>query len=359
MSGNYMFLPLGITGVVTLFLGSLKAIPWFEKTFPDLMFLLHKAQILVCMALGLMTCVIITVARNSADFINSSWDGCQYQVVCEFTGAGNFSFAQYSSEQNMSKEDLAAYIAPMLYAGSMSCLTTVLMIVGGSNMSKRLYYQNVMTRKEELSARQAGDNPAEAREQALEKKVRRVRNAEIQGTAASVQAAALAQLEERALAMELATGTPMELHYDLAQHDIIVEEIQKSAEVQQLPEGDGDDDRGDSDRTRERPGLAGAMDTGSTLASLARKLDEENQAEEVTTSQNVSDSRAHESQTLESRVEGAQVLLEKTKHAHLATWANMPVFSKREAVYAMMASENGADEQAGGIPGAKDLVPQW
>eukprot|EP01049_Picozoa_sp_SAG25_P017293 SAG25_NODE_4400_length_825_cov_1.050964_2_plen_78_part_01 len=46
--------------------------------------------------------------------------------------------------------------------------------------------------------------------------------------AGTIQNNAFVDLEEQALIMELATGTPMELHYDLVAHDDTLEEIGQS-----------------------------------------------------------------------------------------------------------------------------------
>eukprot|EP01049_Picozoa_sp_SAG25_P016189 SAG25_NODE_3606_length_1025_cov_1.028078_2_plen_77_part_00 len=62
-------------------------------------------------------------------------------------------------------------LKPLLYAAAMSCLTTGLMIGGGSNLAKMAYHQTVLSRQEEIKANKDGTNTAEARQAALVKKV--------------------------------------------------------------------------------------------------------------------------------------------------------------------------------------------
>ena len=62
--------------------------------------------------------------------------------------------------------------------------------------------------------------------------VRKTKDTSIQETASAMQYGAIIELEEQALVMELATGTPMEIHYDLVAHDDALSEIQRSAKVQ-------------------------------------------------------------------------------------------------------------------------------
>jgi Ca2+-binding EF-hand superfamily protein len=174
-AGSYMFAPLGLTGIVTLLLGGVQAIPWFSKKFPDFMFILHKIQIIIGVGLVAMFVVMMQTARKTHEFISDNWDGCKFPDVCDLVGKGNWSFAQYAQEQNMNKDDLEGFVQPMMYAGSLSCLATMGMLVGGSNLSKFLYYKNVMSRKEELAAEQGGEDKAAVRQAALMKKVRKTR----------------------------------------------------------------------------------------------------------------------------------------------------------------------------------------
>ena len=46
------------------------------------------------------------------------------------------------------------------------------------------------------------------------------------------QMSAIIELEENALIMELATGSPMEEHYDLVAHDAAVADIKRAADVE-------------------------------------------------------------------------------------------------------------------------------
>jgi hypothetical protein len=118
---------------------------------------------------------MMQTARKTHEFISDNWDGCKFPDVCDLVGKGNWSFAQYAQEQNMNKDDLEGFVQPMMYAGSLSCLATMGMLVGGSNLSKFLYYKNVMSRKEELAAEQGGEDKAAVRQAALMKKVRKTR----------------------------------------------------------------------------------------------------------------------------------------------------------------------------------------
>ena len=64
-----------------------------------------------------------------------------------------------------------------------------------------------------------------------------IMNRAVNLVAGTIQNNAFVNLEEQALIMELATGTPMELHYDLVAHDDTLEEIEQSKQ-QQVASGD-------------------------------------------------------------------------------------------------------------------------
>jgi hypothetical protein len=234
-AGNYMFAPLGAIGVATMVFGVLQSVPFFQKKFPDIMHTLHQAQLILAGCLGFMFVTMITVARGTEAFVESNWNGCEYEIVCEYTPgdfAVNFSLSEYASKLNIDQEQLTGKLKPMLYASAMSCLTSFTMLVGGSNLAKYAYYMTIMSRREEAAAARAGGNAAETRHAALTKKVRGQRQADIKATAQALRVAAIKDLEENAAIMEFATGVSMEQHYDLTAHDDIVAEIEKASAIE-------------------------------------------------------------------------------------------------------------------------------
>jgi hypothetical protein len=296
-----------------------------------------------------------------------------------FTGLANFDwgacvrslYRQYAVEQNLSQDELANLISPMLYAGALSCMMTCLMIVGTSNLATVLYHQKVMTRKEELATLKSGGDPAAARAAALTKKVRRQKEQGLEQTADIMQSMAVIELEENALVMELATGSPMELHYDLVAHDeemaVIHRSIESHATGHMLEDSEepqspsmytssatdqatihlleGEDEVLAADGTaitrdelrphRHGVGGAGLMQTGKTLVSLARQLEIDGGRTEAFV-----DARKDENQSLDSRVQGARELLMRTRANHMdVEWESMVIFSKRSACYALMTAE--------------------
>lgn len=186
-AGNYMFMPMQLCGYAVMFLGVVQAVPWFKKKFPDLIFQFHRAQLIVCGALGMMFVIIVTAAREVKDFVGQNWDKCHYEDACSILGQSDFSFSKYAADQNMSQEDVELYAQPLLYAASMSCLTSLTMVVGGSNLANLLYHRTVMSRKDEVAAMKNGESSSEARANALVKKVRRVREADINDVANRMQ----------------------------------------------------------------------------------------------------------------------------------------------------------------------------
>ena len=119
-----------------MFFGALQAVPWFEKHFPDLLYTLHQLQLAICCALGFMFVVIISYARGAQDFIDDNWDSCYYQIVCEAVGKDNWSMQEYAASLNVDRTGLEGMLRPMLYAASVSCLSSLCMLAGGSNLAK-------------------------------------------------------------------------------------------------------------------------------------------------------------------------------------------------------------------------------
>eukprot|EP01052_Picozoa_sp_SAG31_P033704 SAG31_NODE_3845_length_3820_cov_14.896657_2_plen_383_part_00 len=238
--GNLIFLPLGVVGVLVSLLGTLKAIPILEVKFPDLMLKLHKLQVAVSVGLGFCFSLFTRAARNVGPFVESNWDRCEpinitstFNVsVCEIVGQPDFSFAKYAEENNYSLEDVKGSLEPICYSAGVACAMTAGVIVGGSNGSKFMYNQMVMSRKEELAGKAAGADTTKMRRDALVKKVRGQREADIKEVSKSMHAVAINKLEETALMMEFATGVPMEQHYDLVAHDEIVNKLKKTAEAE-------------------------------------------------------------------------------------------------------------------------------
>jgi len=368
-AGNYMFAPLQMCGWALTGLGLVQAVPFFQKKFPDLMFFFHRIQLVTCGALGVMFIVMLSTARNVSDFINENWEQCKYEQVCDLVGSSDFSFKQYANSNSMSKDDLELYMQPMMYAASISCLTSLCMVAGGSNLAKMLYHRTVMSRADEIASIQSGQDPAAARAAALTKKKRRTRQADISDISSRMQMSAITELEENALIMELATGSPMEEHYDLVAHDAAVADIKRAADVESSAaelgvgvesgmEGklidfvtSSEDVQTTSAELPEQQ-TAGIMDTGSKLVSLARAVLSDG------ISSNFHDARADEPHSLESRVQGAKDLLSRTKQANLAGWANMEIFTKREHAYKQAQQENSssdADPIIASIPSISNL----
>jgi hypothetical protein len=204
---------------------------------------------------------------------------------CELIGAQGFSFQQYAEDENLSKEDLVSTLTPICYSCGVACTMTAGSIMGGSNLSKYMYHQNVMSRKEELKGLASGESPAEMRRDALTKKVRGQREGDIAMASGEMQKVRIDKLEEEAMMMEVrqpgtfvpmwpcraagttlcnatqthpqfATGVSMERHYNLVAHDDVVESIKKAAAVEEnagdpargLEPFDGDGEEGDEVR---------------------------------------------------------------------------------------------------------------
>lgn len=68
-AGSYMFAPLGCMGSVAAFFGLVKAVPFFDKKFPDLLHMLHQAQLVVCGGLGVMFVILLQSARDATGFV--------------------------------------------------------------------------------------------------------------------------------------------------------------------------------------------------------------------------------------------------------------------------------------------------
>jgi hypothetical protein len=161
--------------------------------------------------------------------------------------------------------------------------------------------------------------------------VRKTKDTSIQETASAMQYGAIIELEEQALVMELATGTPMEIHYDLVAHDDALSEIQRSAKVQS-DSIDAPDEAEEADGSkvevlqRHAAGNAGgAMQTGKTLAALSlstmsRQIEVDGGRQQA----GFQDARKDEPQSLDARVQGARDLLARTKESQMA-WASMQV----------------------------------
>ncbi len=181
--------------------------------------------------------------------MSSNWNGCEYQYVCDLIQTPNFSFQDYAKRENLTFDDLTNTMQPLFYASAVSCMSTGLMIAGGSNLAKFMYYKNVLSRREEVTAkRNGGDNASAIRRNALEKKVRQTRNRDILEVSGEMVHKGVTKLEEDALVMEFATGVPMEQHYDLVAHDDIMTEVQKAADRERL-QGDAGKGLGDLSKT--------------------------------------------------------------------------------------------------------------
>eukprot|EP01046_Picozoa_sp_COSAG06_P011011 COSAG06_NODE_618_length_13744_cov_19.800220_3_plen_202_part_00 len=68
-AGSYMFAPMGSMGCVATFFGLVKAVPFFDRKFPDLLHMLHQAQLVVCAGLGVMFVVLLQAARDAEGFV--------------------------------------------------------------------------------------------------------------------------------------------------------------------------------------------------------------------------------------------------------------------------------------------------
>jgi hypothetical protein len=247
-AGNFLFVPMGLVGSTTAFLGLIKAVPWFHKKFPDIMYMLHQAQIILCITLGVMFVLFVQLARRAGEFVDNNWEGCEYPVCTippgskdPWWGNADFSLSNWADKQGMSKEDLKALVQPLFYSAGIANMATCLTILGGSNLAKILYYRDVCSRKEETIALQSGQGQAEVRKSALVKKVRRVREADIKEVQAEMQNSGIVHLEEDALMMEFATAIPMEEHYDLIAHDDLIAQLGDAADTEKLA---GDASRG-------------------------------------------------------------------------------------------------------------------
>lgn len=398
-AGNYMFGPLAIIGVGTTCFGVLHSLPCLEEKFPDIMYTLHQTQLVLAGALAVMFVGMLTVARSTDTFVVDNWDGCHYDVVCDYSPgdyALNYSLSEYATTHNINREQMVGKLKPMLYASAMSCLTSLIMLLGGSNLAKYAYYMTIMSRKEELAAAAAGDTVTETRRDALTKKVRGQRQADIKAAARSMRVSAIKDLEESALIMEFATGVSMEQHFDLTAHDEIMAEIDKAAAIESkaaaandllaqkslannlsgsvIPAQGSLEQLDDVARTRAaldeggmtveqmqskskkqldkmsldvgsevnlsshhdqmaQAGKMGVQDTGSSLATLARALGDDGVRTEF------HDNRAEEKIPLKSRVKGAKQLMETVKEGNLAGWADMDIHAKRKLLYEAMQQE--------------------
>jgi hypothetical protein len=77
-----------------------------------------------------------------------------------------------------------------------------------------VYYQTILSRREELAAAKASGSPGGVRRDALAQKVRGQRQADIKSAALAMKQSKITELEETALVMEFATGVSMEQHYE-------------------------------------------------------------------------------------------------------------------------------------------------
>ena len=64
-----MFAPMGCMGGIALFFGLVKAVPFFDKKFPDLLHMLHQAQLAICAGLAFMFVVLLQAARDALGFV--------------------------------------------------------------------------------------------------------------------------------------------------------------------------------------------------------------------------------------------------------------------------------------------------
>lgn len=357
------FFPMGMIGVATFIFGLIKAIPFFEKKFPDLMHMLHRAQIVLSIALSVIFIGFTHFARNIEPFVTNNWEECQYPDVCPEWLVGNWapggtsSLKAYAADMNLSLTDLVDVLTPIAYGCATAALMTAGVISGGSNLAKFMYYKNVMSRKEEIAALRNGgtENVMAMRQDALVKKVRKQRDHDISAVASSMSSNVVTDLEEKALMMEFATAVAMERHYDLYAHDEMAEQIDKSSSLERLA-GDpargvkaieDDPDDGPIESGRQGGAFAGVksgvQETGATLEKLARQSQTH-----MPLAVAVEDDREIESCTIEARMQGAKVLVDRTRDkAGVTAWDTMNIFAKREAAY----SELEVSESGGGIAG--------
>ena len=121
-AGNYVFAPMGLIGTATAFLGVVQSVPWFQRKFPDLMYLLHKAQLAVCASLVVMFLLLIQMARGADDFVNDNWDNCEYCFdlpwgLNDLFGIDpDFNMRGYAASEKMSREDLQDVMKPLFYS---------------------------------------------------------------------------------------------------------------------------------------------------------------------------------------------------------------------------------------------------
>merc|ERR1712096_28518 len=79
--------------------------------------------------------------------------------------------------------------------------------------------------------------------------------------------------------------------------------------------------------------VSGVLNTGSSLASLARTLQNDG------LDGGFHDNRADDALPLETRLQGAKILLQKTRHQNEAGWYEMTIQVKRERMYATLKEE--------------------
>eukprot|EP01043_Picozoa_sp_COSAG02_P021702 COSAG02_NODE_1110_length_14511_cov_30.804122_1_plen_2917_part_00 len=400
-AGNYMFGPLGVIGLGTSVFGVLQSVPFFEQKFPDIMYTLHQAQLILAGGLGFMFVGVLTVARSTDAFVANNWNGCHYDFVCEYSPgdyALNYSLSEYATAHNINQEQMVGKLKPMLYASAMSCLTSLMMLLGGSNLAKYAYYMTIMSRREELAATAAGGSTTQSRHAALTKKVRGQRQADITAATRAMRASAIKELEEAALIMEFATGVSMEQHFDLAAHDEIMAEIDKAAAIESnaaavtkaaipgkssLPSvpdiglptdihGGGIDDLnlvdaqaalGEGGMTPEQMQARGKkqldkMTGGVDEFDMSSHHDQMKHAAKMGVQDTGSslatlaralgddgvrtefhDNREDEKIPLKSRIKGAKQLMERVKNDNLAGWDGLDIQAKRTLLYEAMQAE--------------------
>ena len=67
-------------GCVATFFGLVKAVPYFDRAFPDLLHMLHQAQLVVCGGLGFMFVVLLQAARDAVGFVHR----CVHTLVMQY-----------------------------------------------------------------------------------------------------------------------------------------------------------------------------------------------------------------------------------------------------------------------------------
>ena len=349
----------------------------------DLMWKMHQLQMVLAGGLCVSFLMMLSTARNAASFVENNWNGCEYPTLCQTLGKADFQLSEYADVEypGIGMVGFGMVLRPILYACAVSSLMTGVVVIGGSNLAKAVYYNTVMSRKEEVAAQKSGQNQADIRQNALVKKVRQTRDADITKITQEMQTNAVVELEERALVLELATGVPMEVHYDLVAHDDLMLQVNKTAN---LARHGGDASRGveslvedpddmmankrkakqaakkaakkaksttsskkkafvegdvegsvEDDDTPEAPTLSGAMQTGSSLANLARQTQLQihgNNSSNEGSADAVTDARASEGITLDVRIMGAKTLLDKARERHGA-WLGINIHTKRDILY--------------------------